>query len=259
MNTEIVGRDEEVAQVDAFLARDGPRALLLEGAAGIGKTTLWRTGIDLARARGQRVLSCSPSGAETTLSFAGLRDLLDAAFDDAADDLPAPQRHALAVALLREEGPLGNPPPPGAVAAAVVGLLHRLARETPLLVALDDVQWVDPSSASTLEFAGRRLGELPIALFVARRTNGRGVPLGLDRAFEERLTTVPVGPLSLGALHRLLRVRLEVAFSRPMLRRIHEASGGNPYFALEIGRLSAREHDLDPSKPLAVPEDLAEL
>lgn len=258
METDIVGREEELAQIDAFLAREGPRALLLEGEAGIGKTTLWRTGIERARAGGYRVLACSPSGAEATLSFAALRDLLDTAFDDAADELPEPQRHALAVALLREEAP-GSPPPRGAIAAAVVGLLHRLARETQLLVALDDVQWLDAPSARLVEFAARRFGESPIALFVARRVNGRGVPLALDRAFEERLSIVPVGPLSLGALHRMLRDRLEVGLSRPQLRRIQSASGGNPYFALEICRLRTHEQDLDPPGPLPVPEDLSEL
>jgi len=258
VETEIVGRDEELAQIGAFLAQAGARALLLEGEAGIGKTTLWRAGVDLGRARGCRVLACSPSGAEATLSFAALRDLLDTAFDDAADELPEPQRHALAVALLREDAP-GSPPPQGAIAAAVVGLLHRLARETPLLVALDDVQWLDAPSARLVEFAARRFGESPIALFVARRGNGQGVPLALDRAFEKRLSIVPVGPLSLGALHRMLRDRLEVGLSRPLLRRIHDASGGNPYFALEIGRLITEEHNLDPSGPLPLPEGLAEL
>ncbi len=259
VEADIVGRDNELAQIDAFLTQEGPRALLLEGEAGIGKTTLWRAGVERARARRYRILASSPSGVETTLSFAALRDLLDTAFDDAADELPVPQRNALAVALLREE-PTGKPPPSGAVAAAVVGLLHRLAREDPLLVALDDVQWLDAPSARVVEFAGRRLGESHVAFFVARRVNGGvGVPLGLDRAFEERLSTVPVGALSLGALHRMLRDRLDAGFSRALLRRIHDASGGNPYFALEIGRLSTEAHELDPSGPLAVPEDLAEL
>ena len=259
METEIVGRDEESAQIDAFLAQEGPRALLLEGEAGIGKTTLWRRGIESARGRGYRVLACSPSGAETRLSFAALRDLLDAVFDDAADDLPVPQRHALGVALLREEAS-GKTPPQGAIAAAVVSLLRRLADDAPLLVAVDDVQWLDAPSGRTLEFAGRRLGESPIALFVARRLNAKtGVPLGLEHDFEDRLTVVHVGPLSLGALHRMLRDRVDGEFSRPLLRRIHEASGGNPYFALEIGRLASEHHDFDPSGPLRVPQNLAEL
>ncbi len=259
VHTDIVGRNEELAQIDAFLAEDGPRALLLEGEAGIGKTTLWRTGIESARARGYRVLACSPSGAETKLSFAALRDLLDPVFDDAAEDLPIPQKRALAVALLREEA-TDRPTPRGAIAAAVVGVLHRLARDSPLLVAVDDVQWLDAPSQRLLEFAGRRFGEMSVALFIARRVNERtGAPLGLDRDFEERLTVVHVGPLSLGALHRMLSERLGAEFPRPLLRRIHEASGGNPYFALEIGRLTSELHEVDPSGRLPVPQDLAEL
>ena len=120
-------------------------------------------------------LPCSrlqPQRSQTRLSFAALRDLLDAVFDDAADDLPVPQRHALGVALLREEAS-GKTPPQGAIAAAVVSLLRRLADDAPLLVAVDDVQWLDAPSGRTLEFAGRRLGESPIALFVARRLNAK--------------------------------------------------------------------------------------
>ena len=139
-------------------------------------------------------------------------------------------------------------------------MLHRLARDNPLLVAVDDVQWLDAPSQRLLEFAGRRLGQTSVAFFIARRLSERtGAPLELDRDFEERLTVVHVGPLSLGALHRMLSERLGAAFPRPLLRRIHEASGGNPYFALEIGRLTSELPDFDPSGPLPVPQDLARL
>src|SRR5205809_3358155 len=100
----LVGRGREVAAIDAFLqGREGPVILLLEGEAGMGKTTLWRAGVAAARELGFLVLASTAAEAETQLSFTVVRDLLDALFDEIADELPTPQRHALAVTLLREE------------------------------------------------------------------------------------------------------------------------------------------------------------
>src|SRR5262245_16711757 len=101
----VVGRDREVAEITSFLdiADGASRVLLIEGEAGIGKTTLWRAGIHAARELGYRVLACAGAESETQLSFTAIRDLLADAFDDVAEDLPPPQRDRLAVVLLREE------------------------------------------------------------------------------------------------------------------------------------------------------------
>ena len=84
----IVGRESELARVRSFIgsAPEGPSALLLEGAAGIGKTTLWHAGVFIARARGHRVLACRAAESEARLSYAALGDL----FDFELPDLPAP-------------------------------------------------------------------------------------------------------------------------------------------------------------------------
>ena len=81
MGEQIVGRRQELAAIDAFLggAPNGTAALLVEGEAGIGKTSVWREGVERARGRGFRVLTARPVGAEVRLSFAGLGDLLDGA------------------------------------------------------------------------------------------------------------------------------------------------------------------------------------
>src|SRR5262249_60018651 len=109
--TGVVGRDREMAAVAAFLdaVRSGPVGLLLEGEAGIGKSTVWSAGVAGAARRSYTVLSCRPTESEATLSFAALGDLLHGVLDQALPQLPPPQRRALEVALLLA-GPGGSPP-----------------------------------------------------------------------------------------------------------------------------------------------------
>ncbi|MEX0817837.1 MAG: AAA family ATPase [Gaiellales bacterium] len=238
----IVGRDEELSLVAAFLEAPAqlPAALLLEGEAGIGKSTVWRHCVELARGNGFRVLETRPSESETALSFAGLGDLLGEAADEVLPKLPPPQARALEIALLLRD-PGGASPDQRGISTAFLGALRVLARRQSLLVAVDDVQWLDAPSLAVLEYAARRLRDEPVALLLTRRLVGGDAPLTLERALGERLRRVAVGPLSLGSLHRLLRERLEVTLPRPLLRRIHELSDGNPFFALELARAQASE------------------
>src|SRR6059058_4740349 len=100
--SRLVGRGREFAAVDAFLDDGAARILVLEGEPGIGKTTVWRAAVAAARERGFVVLASTAAEAENQLSFTALRDLLEPAFEDVADELPSPQRQALAVTLLHE-------------------------------------------------------------------------------------------------------------------------------------------------------------
>ena len=135
-------------------------------------------------------------------------------------------------------------------------------RGGPLLIAVDDVQWLDAASASVLAFALRRLVAAPAAILVARRSSGsEAAPLGLDRALpSERLRRLRLGPLSIGAIHRLLRERLGVSFPRPALVRLHETSAGNPFYALELGRtLDQAGGRTGVGERLSIPTSLTEL
>ncbi|MGH3024150.1 MAG: helix-turn-helix transcriptional regulator [Gaiellaceae bacterium] len=259
---QLVGRDEELASVVAFLESTEllPGALLLEGEAGIGKTTLLRAGVATATQMGFRVLSARPVEAESRLSFVALGDLLEGSLGEVQDVLPGPQRRALQVALLLSE-PVGRPPDRRAVGSAVLSALRALAEAAPLLVVVDDLHWLDRASATVLQFALRRLGNEPIGVLAACREGLGPMPLELGAAFPgERLHRVRVGPLSLGALGRFLRDRLEAPFARPTLRRIHESSGGNPFFALELARaLQLRGRLLEPGERMPVPAELHEL
>ncbi len=261
MTREIVGRENELTELEEILrAKDAlPGAIMLDGEAGIGKTTLWRRATEIGDREGYRILAASPAEQETQLAFTAAGDLLSGA-DDVFSALPAPQRRALGSALLLEDV-AGPPPDLRAVSLAFLGALRELARGRPLLVAVDDVQWLDSASAFVLEFSLRRVESDPIAFLFARRGRaGTRRPLGLDQSLAGAVRLLSVGPLSLGALHRLLRIELGRAFPRPLLRRIHEASGGNPFYALELGRhLAAREGGVDPGGPLPVPESLQDL
>jgi DNA-binding CsgD family transcriptional regulator len=250
-----VGREVELASIHAFLERpaEAPVALVLEGEAGIGKSTLWLTGVEAARERGFRVLVSRPAEAERGLTHAGLGDLFENVLESVLPALPAPRRHALEVALLVEEDPDGFDP--RTLGVAVRSALEVLAADGLVVLAIDDAQWLDPSSASALAFALRRLGDRSILLLLARRLGERAETPDLEPAIrDDRVERLHVGPLSLGATHQLLQAHLALALSRPTLLRVHEASGGNPFYALELARdLGA---DVDPTQPLRVPESL---
>ena len=126
-----------------------------------------------------------------------------------------------------------------------------------MLIAVDDVQWLDPSSARILSFAARRLGEVPVGILVTQRGDGPD-PLDLANALGvARHAEIRLGPLSLGALAHLVRSRRDVPLPRPVLARVHEASGGNPMFALEFARSFGQ--DRPQLGPIAIPSSLLEL
>jgi DNA-binding CsgD family transcriptional regulator len=255
MSADIVGREDELRSISDFLdgASEGPAALVLVGEAGIGKSTIWSAGIDAAREQGFRVLVSRPAEAESGLVHAGLGDLFEDVLEDVLPALSTPRRRALEAALLVEDDPDGFDP--RTLGVAVRSALEALAADAPVVLAVDDVQWLDSSTASELAFALRRVREEPILLLLARRLGDWAEPSEIERAIEggrvERLT---VGPLSLGAMHQLLKAQLGRTFARPTLRRLHETAGGNPFYALELAR--ALGADVDPMQPLSVPETL---
>ena len=237
--TAVVGRDDALAQIERFLdeARHRYLAFVLEGEPGIGKTTVWREAVRRGEEAGFRILACRPAQAEAKLAFAALADLLRDVEADVFSELPEPQRNALDAALLRRRAETGRIDP-RAVATALASVLARLAQTSPLLVAIDDVQWLDQPSAAALSFALRRLDDSSsMAVLVALRLESAHRPnvLGLDRIERVRL-----GPLNLGALYHVIRSNLETVFPRPTLQRVEQASRGNPLFALEIAPRSLR-------------------
>ncbi len=256
---DTLGRDDEIRTLQAYLDKPvaGLMALVLAGEAGIGKSTLWLAAIESARDRGLRVLSARPAEVELGVAHAALGDLLEDSLADVLPELAAPRRRALEIALLLGDG-LDEAVDVRTLAVAVRNALQLLAERGPILVAIDDVQWLDESSARALAFALRRLTDQNVRLLLSRRL-GDGIPVSeLELAVDDnRLERMSVGPASPGALHAILQGRLGREFARPTLIRLHEASGGNPFFALELAR--ALGTDVDPTQPLPVPETLEAL
>jgi DNA-binding CsgD family transcriptional regulator/predicted negative regulator of RcsB-dependent stress response len=260
MAAVVVGRDAELASIRDFVAgvTDGASALVLEGEAGMGKTTLWRAGVQTAESAGLTVLRAEPAESETALSFSGLGDLLDPVLDEALAPLPEAQRSALSRALVLEDLE-GSPPDAHAAGVALLNALRGLTSTRDLLVAVDDVQWLDAASAAALAYAARRLGGERVGILLARRS-------GVGSSVIDELRRTPhcgdleVGPLDLASLHQLVQAHLGIALPRPLLAEVHQASGGNPFYALEIVRtLTRSDVSVEAGRPLPVPDSLRDL
>jgi DNA-binding CsgD family transcriptional regulator len=255
----VIGREAELAVVGDLLKaiRVGPAGKVLEGPPGIGKTAILKATVDLAVARSYDVLSCRPAQSEARLSYTAIADLLSRMPSGVFSEIPSPQRRALEVALLRAEPGSGRLEH-RAVSAGFLSVVTHLARSGPVLLAVDDVQWLDRPSARVLEFAIRRFESIRVGVLATVRTEDRNnAPVGLDRAFlESGFTRHDIGPLSLGALHQLIRERFGHVFPRPQLVRIERASSGNPLFALETARAIMTSGPGEALGPLPVPESL---
>src|SRR5262249_33573442 len=136
--------------------------------------------------------------------------------------------------------------------------LQLLAAGSPLLVSVDDLQWFDAPSTRALVFALRPLDADNVHLLLARRITPGALPAELEQALTaDSVRRGDVGALAAGPLHQMLRDRLGRPFARQTLLQIHERSGGNPFFALELARLLDAESG--PAFSLAVPATLEEL
>jgi DNA-binding CsgD family transcriptional regulator len=256
-----LGRDAEQATISAFLeaiAR-GPAALVITGPAGIGKTTIWQELQTRALRLGFRTMETRAVEAEAQLAFAGLADLLDPVIDEVLDGLPPAQRVGLEVALQRV--PIeGSPPPPLAVSLGALASIRALAERAPVILAVDDLPWLDGPSARVLEYTVRRLAGSRVGLVAAIRATTPDVALPpIASAFAGRIERLHLGPLDLNAIDALVRRELGLSLRRPALSWIHEQSGGNPFLALEIARTVQRTGRSPWLEGLALPTATDEL
>lgn len=234
----VVGREDELERVEAFLgprAHGDPIVLTIAGEAGIGKTTVWASAVAAAASRGSVVLVARPAESEAELSFSGLADLLADVPERMFDSLPAPQRSALEAALLRTRP--DRPPERRAIGTALLSLLQALSAGDDVVLAIDDLHWLDAPSAGAVEFALRRLSGPRLRALASLRSDELEPSLVEVLAREGRLERLELGPLSVASLHGVLAQGLGRTFPRPVLVRIAAVSQGNPLYAIEIARL----------------------
>jgi DNA-binding CsgD family transcriptional regulator len=258
----VLGRHAELEQLTAILdaVAAGPRAVVVEGPAGIGKTTVWQAALQAARTRSFTVLAAPAAQTEATLPFAGLIDLFEGVPEAWLAALSTPQRRALEVALLRRD-----PDKTGvdqlAVSLATLQVLRAVTVDAPVVVGIDDLQWLDAATTRVLAFALRRLQHEPVGLVVSVRTDQADrLPLEVEQALPQpRRLVLRVGPLPVGVLDQLLRERFGLALPRPSLLRLEQVCGGNPFYALELARVLPTEATLAPGEVLQVPTTLTGL
>jgi predicted ATPase len=171
--TGLIGREEELSVLTGLIDQVRLRgaAVAVLGEPGIGKSSVLRAAADYGQEAGVTVLRTEGVEAEARLPFAGLHQLLRPALGGMAR-LPLPQRQALTAAF----GAGGDEPPePFMIALATLNLLAEQADRRPLLLAADDVQWLDPPTRDVLAFIARRLDSDPVVLIGTVRT-GYEVP-----------------------------------------------------------------------------------
>lgn len=254
----VIGREELFSDTREQLARGG--SVLLHGPAGIGKSTVLRALAAENAGAARTVLRCSATESESHLPFLALADLFGLVVDEVAGRLPAAQRTALESALTgRGESTLQRDGL--ALRLAVLSTLRALAAEGPVLVVADDLQWLDPASAELLGFAARRLGDSPVRMLCAVRTDGEEYDHDRHlRACPPDTLAVRLGPFTRTEVSALLDHRGYTGLSRSTVRDIHRTSAGNPLFALELGRALAESPARPrPGEPLPVPTSLRAL
>ncbi len=224
----IVGRSSEREALSALLdgAQEGlSGALVLRGAAGVGKTTLLDDAAESAGARGMQIARLAGIESETQLGYAALHRLL-LPYPGHVDRLPGPQRDALRSTF----GLVGGPPADRfLVALAVLTLLADVASEEPLLCLVDDGHWLDPESQVVLGFVARRLDAERIALVLATRDMHPLTPSG-------PLPELVVGGLSDPEAANLLLSVTEGTVSPHVADRLIASTGGNPLALVELAR-----------------------
>ncbi|MER6390900.1 LuxR family transcriptional regulator [Streptomyces sp. NPDC059382] len=221
-----VGHGELIEAVDRALTTHG-RAILT-GPAGAGKTEVVRAVVAAAEGRRESVLHLAPDAADQWIPEASAAALLASVPLDVLDRLAGPQRAAIAL-LRRETDEPGAGRDHVALRLAVVEVLRTLAAPGPVLLVLDNAQWLDDESTDLLRFA-LRLTPPGVRVLVAECVQG-GAPVAVPLCGPDT-PAIRVPPLGAEQVAELL---CRHGLPARLAGRIHQASGGNPRLALALG------------------------
>ncbi|MFE0456967.1 ATP-binding protein [Streptomyces sp. NPDC058914] len=223
----LYGRDAELRRLADLVTRafDGTGgALLLRGEAGVGKTALLGAVRESARARGGRVLSALGVQSEASVPFAGLHQLLAPVLADHTPSLTARQRQALFAAFGMTAG---HAPEMFSVGLAALELISGLADEAPVVLLIDDAQWIDGPSSEVLAFVARRLEADRVVMLIAAR-EGQDTVLS-DAGLDE----LQMAPLDDDAALALLTAHAP-ELDRSVRDRLLAEAVGNPLALVEL-------------------------
>jgi DNA-binding CsgD family transcriptional regulator len=226
MNHHLVGREQDIAVVRGFVDGAAQRggSLLVSGEAGVGKTALIETAAAYAAASGLRLLRATGAQFEANVSFAALHQLLFPLLDSNLSRLSEAHRAALRSAF----GFHGRTVPDRlALSHAALELLARSAITIPILVVVDDMQWLDQASGTVLAFIARRTAGTRLGFMATARTGEEGF---LDRS---GIAAHELRPLSDTSSEALLNSRYPALTARARHRLLSEARG-NPLALLEL-------------------------
>ena len=242
----LAGRDHERRTLAALARGELGETVfaVLEGEAGAGKTAVWLAVLEDADAAGVRVLAARATQAEVVHSYTAVDDLFRPTLE-LLPALPAPQRRALGAVFGLEDA--SSAPDPRVTGLGLLSLLGALAADGRVVLAVDDWQWLDASSAAVLAFVVRRVSAAEVAVVATARTG----------AGDDRITTlvrglsagqvleIPLAPLSDRELAAAVLARTGVRLSPPAAARVHAASRGNPLTAIEIVRAERSEKPVE--------------
>jgi DNA-binding CsgD family transcriptional regulator len=222
------------------------QVVLVEAAAGLGKTSLLRAACEAATAMGFACLRARASELERDFAYGCVRQLLEAVVANAA----VPERDRLfdGAATLSEPlfSPAATPPSSSAdtsfsVLHGLYWLLNNLAAEGGLALSLDDLHWADPASLRFTSYLAPRLDGLRVVVFASVRP-GEGDTLELARlAAAPETAVIRPGPLSREATAALCERTLGVTVAPEFAAACREATGGNPFFLEALVREASEE------------------
>jgi hypothetical protein len=236
----LVGRSAELGQIRLAVRQatgGSGQAILVTGEAGIGKTRVVAEGLDDASRSGVQVFRGAAEELERRRPFGAITDCLG------IGGSPLDGRRAAIARLLAEDsdahvdgGWFGESPQAEfRLVEAVVALVEELSTRGPVMVAVEDLQWADPSTLLVLQRLGRRVGQLPVLLVATARPVPRSQEL--ERCIQglraSGATELLLGPLDGAAMTRLVE-QLVGAPPGPGLLRQVAGAGGNPLFVTEL-------------------------